>query len=141
MPLRSTGWHSGEMTIPRLRLVVLRTADVPGSRRLYEALGLTFVEERHGSGPTHVSSEVGSTVIELYPLKDPGSVPVADVRIGFEVEDLDAVVGEVRAHGARVHSEIAECRGQRIAVVVDLDGRKIELTEAPHGGDAVIEAT
>jgi len=36
---------------PRLTLLVLYTSDLETSRAFYEALGLTFTAERHGTGP------------------------------------------------------------------------------------------
>jgi len=38
-----------------ISLVVLRCGDVATTRRFYEALGLVFQAERHGSAPEHCS--------------------------------------------------------------------------------------
>ncbi|HMG45745.1 MAG TPA: alkaline phosphatase family protein [Acidimicrobiales bacterium] len=46
---------------PALELVVLRVADLPAARAFYEAVGVTFVEERHGGGPEHVAEPVPGT--------------------------------------------------------------------------------
>lgn len=53
-----------------LSLVVLRVDDLAASQRFYEGLGLTFVVEQHGAGPTHLSTRLGPTVLELYPRGD-----------------------------------------------------------------------
>lgn len=39
--------------MPSLSLLVLRAADVERTRGFYEALGLVFTREQHGSGPVH----------------------------------------------------------------------------------------
>jgi lactoylglutathione lyase len=85
----------------KLRLVVLRCEDLERSRRFYEALGLSFVEEQHGAGPRHFAAVIADLVIELYPAS--ATHPVNDIRLGFEVTDVEA------------------------GVVEDPDGRKIEL--------------
>ncbi len=76
----------------------------------------------------------------------PTTPPEADAATSFsartglryltlEVEDLDAAVAAVRAHGGRVDLEPFELRpGRRVAQVADPDGNMIELgedTEAP----------
>jgi catechol 2,3-dioxygenase-like lactoylglutathione lyase family enzyme len=74
-----------------LDVVVLRSADMSAARAFYEAVGLTFVAEKHGSGPDHLAATLaGGVVLELYP------------------------------------AQIQDCRCQ--AVVVDPDGRRVELT-------------
>jgi hypothetical protein len=54
------------MNEPELGLLVLRTSHMAGMLDFYRAMGLTFAEERHGSGPVHYSSRIGATVLEIY---------------------------------------------------------------------------
>jgi catechol 2,3-dioxygenase-like lactoylglutathione lyase family enzyme len=49
----------------RLTLIVLGCVDLELSRRFYEALGMSFVEEKHGSGPHHYACTLAETVLEL----------------------------------------------------------------------------
>lgn len=114
---------------PALDLVVLRVADLPTSRAFYEAVGVTFVEEQHGSGPDHLAGTLGNgVVLELYP----AATPSPDQRLGFTVSDLGAVLRAVRGVGGTV---LAERSGH--ATVVDPDGRKVDLTSAPQAGSPV----
>jgi hypothetical protein len=55
------------MKAASLSLLVLRSSRLEAMRTFYEALGLTFVEEKHGAGPVHYSAQLGSTVLEIYP--------------------------------------------------------------------------
>jgi hypothetical protein len=55
-----------------LTLLVLRTRQVDRVRTFYEALGIAFGGEHHGSEPRHHAGQVGGVVIEVYPLADPG---------------------------------------------------------------------
>lgn len=99
------------MSGARLNLVVLRTRDLIRSRALYETFGLRFDEERHGSGTLHLAAHAGGTIVELYPVRD-----------GIEIE-----AGST--NDLRVEQQSAIRDGTRYAVLVDLDGRMIELSE------------
>jgi hypothetical protein len=46
---------------------VISTDDPGPIRKFFEALGLVFVDEKHGGGPAHVSCERNSQVLEIYP--------------------------------------------------------------------------
>lgn len=46
---------------------VIKTAQPEEVQRFFEALGLTFQEEKHGKGPTHFSCERNGYVLEIYP--------------------------------------------------------------------------
>ena len=48
-------------------------------------------------------------------------------RFALEVEDLDALVGELRSAGARFRNEIVEGRGGRQILVEDPSGNPVEL--------------
>lgn len=107
-------------------LVVLRVGALQASEEFYRRLGLELVVERHGQGPTHLSAQVGATVVELYPR---GSGPGTEgLRLGFRIAEVDAVAATL---GDSVVSD-GDRDGYRLVVVRDPDGHKIELTEAPR---------
>jgi lactoylglutathione lyase len=87
-----------ETNVFTLTLVVVRCRDLEQSRRFYEALGLSFNTERHGAGPVHYSTRLGTTVLELYPA---GAAP-SNVRLGVGVANVATAVDSVRAVGCRV---------------------------------------
>lgn len=118
----------------QLSLLVLKTHQVEALRSFYEAIGLAFVEEQHGSGPVHYAAELGATVVELYPLPADAE-PDATTRLGFTVADV-----------ARVQRALADLNlpakppkqtewGLRV-VVKDPDGRSVELWEGEPSLDA-----
>jgi catechol 2,3-dioxygenase-like lactoylglutathione lyase family enzyme len=123
------------MTSPSLALIVLRCRDLQASRAFYTALGVSLAEEQHGSGPVHYAAELGDAVFELYPGK-PGAAPertaAGATLLGFRVDDLDGALAAVRASGAPVVSAPAETPWGRRAVVLDPDGRAVELKQAPQ---------
>jgi catechol 2,3-dioxygenase-like lactoylglutathione lyase family enzyme len=107
-----------------LSLVVLRVADLAASQRFYEQLGLGFHPEQHGRGPQHLSTVIGGTVLELYPM---GSGPSTQgLRLGLLVPDLTNVAVSC---ATAVVDEI-ERDGRRVIVLSDPDGHKVEVTEA-----------
>ena len=106
-----------------LSLVVIRSPDLDRCRRFYEALGLSFNEEQHCTGPAHLAAVLtGGAVLEIYPATDPGPVDrgtLADTRLGFIVDDLPAALAAIGATPAT----------EGKAVVTDPDGRRIELAQ------------
>lgn len=71
---------------PRLSTLVLYVENLAVAADWYRsALGIDWTRERHGSGPEHMSTEIGGTVIELYPASE--RHPVSRVRIELDVAD------------------------------------------------------
>lgn len=46
---------------------VIRADNIDRLKEFLEHFGLSFVEEKHGSGPVHYSCEVENRVLEIYP--------------------------------------------------------------------------
>lgn len=115
-----------------IHLVVLRARELDRAEEFYQSLGMTFVRHAHGAGPVHLSCELGTQVFELYPLTD-DRPSTAGVRIGFSVASVDEVFAAIVAAGGKAISEPADSPWGRRAVVDDLDGHRIELTESSSG--------
>lgn len=114
-----------------ITLIVLRCRDLPASRHFYEALGIAFTADRHGTGPDHWSGRIGETVLELYPA---GAAAPSIGRLGFRIDDVETATSAVLAAGGRIDRAFDAARGS--SVVVDPDGTKIELV-----GDAAATTT
>jgi catechol 2,3-dioxygenase-like lactoylglutathione lyase family enzyme len=114
---------------PTLSLIVLRAADLEATRAFYAALGLPLAEEKHGDGPTHYSCDLGGTVLEVYP-GTAGTAPPRSaggaVMLGFRVASLDEALARL---AAPVASGPRPGPWGRRAVVLDPDGRAVELSE------------
>lgn len=110
-----------------LNLLVLRCKNIEATKNFYEKLGLKFVKEQHGKSPIHYSTEIDQITIELYPLKE--GYPVESNRLGFRVDFNDIQTYLVHV-GIEIVSEY-EFSNQLIVVVVDPDGRKVELSNRP----------
>jgi catechol 2,3-dioxygenase-like lactoylglutathione lyase family enzyme len=117
-----------------LGLLVIRTADVARTLSFYCALGLDFVEEKHGSGPTHFSCYLGGMILEIYP-GQPGSAPermqAGATLLGFRVASIDHVVSALARWSTPVLSGPTRDIWGRRVVVEDPDGRAVELREVP----------
>jgi catechol 2,3-dioxygenase-like lactoylglutathione lyase family enzyme len=105
-----------------LTLLVIRCRDLELSRSFYQALGLVFAPEQHGSGPHHYSSRLGSTVLELYP----STKIVGGLRLGLRVADVAEAVRSIRALGGQVARDLTP--EHRAALLRDPDGNDVELT-------------
>lgn len=102
----------------KLSLLVVRCEDIEASRDFYEKLGLKFRREKHDSGPSHYSSEFDDMVFELYPSK---SEVIEKTRLGFKVGNLRYVLSTIKVEAKY------QLNGRTIYLVVDPDGRKIEV--------------
>jgi len=119
-----------------MSLVVLRSPDIERAVRFYQAIGMLFTKHRHGSGPEHYATEENSFVFEIYPI---GSrIPTTSVRIGFSVDDVDSVVKTLADIGGQIVSSPKNSPWGRRAVIKDLDGHTIELTNCPGGEEIVV---
>lgn len=114
----------------QLNLVVIRAEDIDRAAEFYRLLGLEFQKHRHGSGPEHYASEEGGTVFEIYP-RQKQAEGSAGTRIGFRVPSVDALIAGLEEAGARIVSPPKDSPWGRRAVIDDLDGHCVELTEPP----------
>jgi lactoylglutathione lyase len=122
------------MSDTTLSLVVLRTDNIEAALAFYQAIGLQFQQEQHGSGPIHYSCQIGSAVMELFP-GEAGTAP--DRKSGgatmlcFTVSSLDeTLVALANLNLSPISSPKQSAWGRR-AVVLDPDGRAVEINEAP----------
>ncbi len=117
------------MTTIRLRLLVLKTAGLETLVAYYRAIGLEFTQEQHGTGPIHFSTQVGETLLELYPQTDTSAADVS-TRLGFRVANVDQVVQSLARFGNIVVTPPRQTAWGYRAVVRDPDGRAVELYQA-----------
>ena len=117
----------------RLNLVVVRARDAARLADFYARLGLAFEKHRHGSGPEHFASENAGCVFEIYPLR-PDAGPTQELRLGFAVNDLRQTMERLADAGAEIVTAPAESPWGLRAVIKDIEGHKVELTESSATG-------
>src|SRR5262245_16515099 len=114
-----------------VNLLVLRCKDIEITRRFYEQLGLTFVEEQHGTGPQHYASESGGFVLELYPAAE-GQAP-DNVRIGFSTPFLADLSGNLlHSSDVNILKPPYATADRAVMLLQDPDDRKVELSQPLH---------
>lgn len=101
-------------------LLVLRCLDVDVTRSFYEHIGVEFTREKHGSGPEHYATQLGSILIELYPATG-SRQPEVGLRIGLAVDDANATAKMLEAAGYTPRGAKNETS------LVDPDGRVVTL--------------
>lgn len=124
---------SGAMV--RLTHVIVFTPDVERLRRFYqEGIGLGIAREGHG----WVALRPAGAALWLHAL---GRRHKPEVAIALHVEDLDAAITALRAHGTDVTERENDAIFGRIAYFRDLEGNLVDLhagvsAERPGAGPA-----
>jgi len=103
----------------KLSLLVIRCKDINLSKEFYETFGFHFQKEKHGNGPIHYSTEIDGIVFELYPKKS--GEPIDNTRLGFNMDNLSVLLKDIKIDSTY------ESKGNKIYVIKDPDGRKVEL--------------
>lgn len=111
----------------QLRLLVIRTPDMPKLADFYSLLGLTFEYHKHGKSPFHYSATIGFTTLEIYPLAKGQTEADKDLRLGFAVDNFESTIQGLREKNAEFLSEPMQTEYGFMTIVKDPDGRKIEL--------------
>lgn len=95
----------------------------------YQSLGIDFIYHQHGKGSWHYSAKVQGIVFEIYPLTSTQKTPTTAIRLGFNVEHLDVLIQELVIRGTLISQSPQLKSWGYTAVVLDPDGRKVELTQ------------
>lgn len=111
----------------QLTLLVIRCADIHAAARFYSMLGLELEYHRYDGSPMHYSGKSGITVIEIYPLAKEQEQPDKNLRIGFTLSGFDEVIQKLEAEAVVFVSSPAQTPFGYSAVILDPDGRKVEL--------------
>jgi len=122
---------------PVANLLVIRSPDIDRAVTFYQQMGMLFVRHAHGSGPAHYASDICSFVFEIYPQRNLDDT-TTNVRIGFNVDDVDSVVDILRKIGAKIVTPPSNTQWGRRAVVKDFDGHTVEII-TPENREAMIK--
>ena len=113
----------------KLNLIVIRTQQLKQQAKFYEQLVLNFQYHKHGNGPYHYSADLDGTVFEIYPAKNEREVDHS-TRLGFQVKNLDKLIENIEiTNPQEIINHPKQTPWGYTALVKDLDGRKIELTQ------------
>jgi lactoylglutathione lyase len=112
-----------------LSLVVLRCKNLELSHRFYELRGLRFVREQHENGPLHYVASLNGVVFELYPVQQ-SDLSCEPARLGFAIPSLTDTLQAMQTMGIQMLPVARDAKWYNSAIVLDPDGRKIEITES-----------
>lgn len=93
----------------------------------YQLLGVSFEYHKHGNSPYHYSATIDEMVIEIYPLTKTQTEADKNLRLGFELDDFDTVIELLKKAEVLFASEPTQTDFGFMVVVVDPDGRRMEL--------------
>jgi glyoxylase I family protein len=129
------------MKLTRLHHVALIAADYTRSRDFYtRVLGLRVVRETWRAGRASFKLDLAlpdGSQLELFSFPDPPPRPSRPEACGlrhlaFAVDDLDAAIAHLQAHGVEVEPvRLDELTQRRFTFFADPDGLPLELYEAP----------
>ncbi len=112
-----------------IALIVIRTKDMERIVSFYSLLGLEFEYHQHNNSPFHYSAKVDKGILEIYPLAKGYSEVDASLRLGFRISNFEYIINELKEASVHFAIEPSSSDWGVMAVVVDPDGRKIELYE------------
>jgi uncharacterized glyoxalase superfamily protein PhnB len=99
----------------------------------YRSLGIPLVEEDHGDGVVHWACELGDVHFAVFDAAAPGDAlgyhEAGSTLCGFVVDDVVAAIELLRSASAIVVQEPIEMPWGLRAVVLDPDGRPVEVFE------------
>ncbi|MEM7248584.1 MAG: VOC family protein [Acidobacteriota bacterium] len=120
------------MSLPEVGALILFASDLDRTLAFYRALGMPLEAESHDSGPVHHAGELGPVHVAIFegePDEATAHRHAGSTMVGFAVDSVDAAVDALRNLGAEITQEPADYPWGRRALVVDPDGRTVELFE------------
>ena len=117
-----------------LNAMVLRTNRLEEVLLFYKVLGLPLKEESHDGGPTHYTCKFSGLHFGIYehnPYKDRDRrAPGQETMVGFEVANLEQALQALEDLGVNIVIPSEQVSWGQRAVVLDPDGRPIELNQS-----------
>ena len=114
-----------------LNLLVIWSQEPTNLVKFYNLLGVNLQPEQHGNGPLHYAAQLsGNTIFEIYPAASAEKV-TQNIRLGFDVDNLATILDEITKIGGTIHQAAKMSDWGYRAVILDPEGRKVELIERP----------
>jgi predicted enzyme related to lactoylglutathione lyase len=110
-----------------LKLIVVRTPDAKSLAAFYGLFGLSFQYHQHGNSPFHYSTEIGGIILEIYPFTKSQKEADKNLRLGFSLYDFEKTIQLLKDNAVVFAAEPKQTDFGFMAIVVDSDGRKVEL--------------
>ncbi len=116
--------------IEKFEVISLWAEDVPETAHFYKnVLGLKLLPHHHGGRPLFEVGDAYLAILKGKPHPAEESDPDRFPLLVFRVQDLDAAVERLQAHGAELPWGVEGHSGPRWVMFHDPAGNLIELTE------------
>lgn len=112
----------------KLNLIVLRSSDMERLASFYEAIGIRFEKHQHSKSPVHMGGEIDGVVFEIYPKRNKED-ETTNLRIGFQVQSIVKTLKKLEGFEYKLVTEPKMSPWGLRAVIDDIEGHRIELTE------------
>ena len=120
--------------IKSINAVILKTNRLEATVSFYRHLGITLTEEKHGDGPIHFTCKIQGAHFGVYEhgpwTKEERRAIGQETMIGFEVESISEALSNFTKEELRVMIEPEEVEWGKRCVLLDPDGRPVELNES-----------
>lgn len=114
---------------PKLAVISLWAEDVPAAAHFYrDRMGLKLLPH-HGGRPHFDLDGTILTILQGKPVPAQDPTPERFPLLAFEVEDLDAAIADLQAHGIETPWGVETDSGSRWAMLSDPAGNLIELVQ------------
>jgi len=110
-------------------LLVIRSDDMDRLAAFYKTLGFSFVKHSHSPCGEHYSTADRACVFEICQRRA-GQRPTTDVFFGLNVPSVDDAVEAAVGHGGTVIRPAEDSEWGRSAIIRDLDGHRVMLSES-----------
>jgi predicted enzyme related to lactoylglutathione lyase len=116
-----------------LGAVVLFARNVSTTTAFYQAIGLNLRAEDHGNGDVHFATDVDGVHFAVFASRSDTAAPAfrdgGSSLLGLNVHSVTAAVEAAKQHRATVLEEPTQYPWGLRAVIVDPDGRSVEVVE------------
>ena len=114
----------------KLDHLAVKTSDIERLKTQYESLGLHFDKHDSTARGEHYKTDFDGFIFEIYSLPTGEKQNDCAICMGFEVEALDATIAAIKQQqNLQILTPPAQSTSGYVALVADLDGRKIELRQ------------
>jgi lactoylglutathione lyase len=97
--------------------------------RFYSVLGFHFSQKQVDKGSLAWLGQLGEMALEVYGIKETFSGRSPNVQLSFQVAGIESIIEKVRDLKLQIMMEPLQSSIGTIAIVMDPDGRSIELIQ------------
>jgi hypothetical protein len=113
----------------KLFRITLNTPQPDLLLRFYGLLGFQFVKTLINKGSQSWSGQSDDLNLEIFNINESFSEKIPGVQLSFRVQGLEKLVSQFRALNAQIMVEPMSLSSGLMAIVIDPDGRSIELIQ------------